>query len=178
MTCSFRKLGASGSELVFSTYVGGASWDEALGIAVDEEGNVYFTGNVQSQNYPITPGAVGGVLRGNVGVAVTKLNSDGSSLVYSGLLGGSQWDEGDALAVDSTGAVYISGHQASLDFPTTEGAWDTTFNGGVDGFLLKVDPSGSKLLYSTFVRGQRLGRGQWRCRSTTGAASTWRERLT
>ena len=62
-------------------------------------------------------------------------------------------DEGDALAVDSTGAAFIAGHQGSRDFPTTAGAMDTTFGGAVDGFLTKVDPTGSRLMYSTFVGG-------------------------
>jgi hypothetical protein len=148
------KLTPSGSALAYSTYVGGDAWDEGLGIAVDGDGNAYFTGNVQSLDYPVTPGAVGGALRGLIGVAATKLNPAGSALIYSGVIGGSVWDEGDALAVDSTGAVFISGHQASPDFPTTAGAFDTTFGGGVDGFLLKVDPTGSTLLYSTFVGGE------------------------
>lgn len=147
------KLTPSGSALAYSTYVGGDSWDEGLGIATDGNGNAYFTGNVQSANYPVTPGAVGGALKGWVGAAATKLNPAGSALVYSGVIGGSQWDEGDALAVDSTGAAYIAGHQGSPDFPTTAGAFDTTFGGGVDGFLAKVDPTGSRLMYSTFVGG-------------------------
>jgi hypothetical protein len=148
------KLTPSGSALAYSTYVGGNAWDEGLGIDADGDGNAYLTGNVQSLNYPVTPGAVGGALRGRIGVAATKLNPAGSALIYSGVIGGSVWDEGDALAVDSTGAVFISGHQASPDFPTTAGAFDTTFGGGVDGFLLKVDPTGSTLLYSTFVGGE------------------------
>lgn len=147
------KLNPSGSALTYSTYVGGDSWDEGLGIAVDGSGNAYFTGNVQSGNYPVTEGAVGGALKGLVGAAATKLNPAGSALVYSGVIGGSNWDEGDALSIDSTGAAYIAGHQASSDFPTTEGALDRTFGGEVDGFLMKVDPSGTKLLYSTFVGG-------------------------
>jgi len=147
------KLNTSGSALTYSTYVGGDSWDEGLGIAVDGDGNAYFTGNVQSPNYPVTPGAVGGALKGSVGAAATKLNPAGSALVYSGVIGGSNWDEGDALSVDSTGAAYISGHQASSDFPTTEGALDRSFGGEVDGFLTKVDPSGTRLMYSTFVGG-------------------------
>jgi hypothetical protein len=147
------KVGPAGSALTYSTYVGGDSWDEGLGIAVDGEGNAYFTGNVQSANYPVTPGAVGGALRGRVGAAATKVNSSGTTLIYSGVIGGSDWDEGDALRVDSNGAAYIAGHQASADFPTTPGALDTTSGGGVDGFLVKVDPTGTSLLYSTFVGG-------------------------
>jgi Beta-propeller repeat len=147
------KLDPSGSALTYSTYVGGDSWDEGLGIAVDGDGNAYFTGNVQSPNYPVTPGAVGGALKGSVGAAATKLNPAGSALVYSGVIGGSAWDEGSALSIDSKGAAYIAGHQASSDFPTTEGALDRTFGGEVDGFLTKVDPSGTELLYSTFVGG-------------------------
>ena len=147
------KVGPAGSALTYSTYVGGNSWDEGLGIAVDGEGNAYFTGNVQSPNYPVTAGAVGGTLKGWVGAAATKLDPSGSALVYSGVIGGSDWDEGDALAVDSTGAAYIAGHQASADFPTTLGALDTTSGGGIDGFLVKVDQTGTRLLYSTFIGG-------------------------
>jgi hypothetical protein len=147
------KLDPTGATLAYSTYVGGNDWDEALGIAVDGGGNAYLTGNVQSRNYPVTPGAVGGPLEGTVGAAVTKLDPSGSSLVYSGVLGGRGAAEGDGLAVDSRGAAYISGHQFSSDYPTTSNALDTTPNGGFDGFLSKVDPSGTTLEYSTLLGG-------------------------
>ena len=88
------KLTPSGSALAYSTYVGGNSWDEGLGIAADGDGNAYFTGNVQSPNYPVTPGAVGGALRGWVGAAATKLNPAGSALIYSGVIGGSDCGRG------------------------------------------------------------------------------------
>jgi hypothetical protein len=92
-------------------------------------------------------------VRGGCGAAVSKLDPSGAKLVYSGVLSGTAWDEGDGLAVDSSGAVYVAGHQASPDLPTTDNGFDRTQNGDVDGFLAKVDPSGSQLVYSTFLGG-------------------------
>jgi hypothetical protein len=114
---------------------------------VDSSGAAYVTGNVQSPNFPTTPGAFDTILNGPVDAFVTKLNPTGSGLVYSTFLGGSSWDEGDGLAIDSAGDVYIAGHLASSDFPTTAGAFDTTFN------LTKLNPSGSSLIYSTYLGG-------------------------
>lgn len=147
------KLGADGAALVYSTYLGGSGWDEGLGIDVDADGNAYVTGNVQSPNFPTTGNAYQRTLSGAVNACVTKIDPTGSALVYSTLLGGSSWTEGDALSVDAAGNAVVAGHLGSPDYPTTAGALDTTYNGSVDGFLTRVDQSGSTLVYSTYLGG-------------------------
>ena len=145
------KLDPAGSRLVYCTYLGGSAWDEGLGIAVDSAGNTYSTGNVQSPNFPTTPGVFDQTLSGSVDAFVTKLNATGSGLVYSTYLGGSDWDEGDGLQIDASGRAYIGGHLGSSNFPTTPDAAQGTKPGGVDAFLTVMDASGSALAYSTYV---------------------------
>jgi hypothetical protein len=83
---------------------------------------------------------------------VTKLNLSGSALVYSTLLGGSSNDVGNGIALDISGSAYVTGITTSPDFPTTVGAFDTTYNGNFDAFVTKLNPSGSApLVYSTFL---------------------------
>src|SRR2546429_9199233 len=98
---------------------------------------------------------------GGTDAFVTKLDPSGSTLVYSAYLGGISTDEGRGIAVDAAGNAYVTGKTASLDFPTTVGAFDTTLGGSTDAFVTKLDPSGSTLVYSTFLGGnntdERLG---------------------
>src|SRR3989442_783710 len=91
---------------------------------------------------------------------VTKLDAAGSALVYSTFLGGSGYDQGYGIAVDAPGNAYVTGFTASTDFPTTTGAVDTTFNGGSgDAFVTKLNPTGSALVYSTFLGGSAVDSG-------------------
>ncbi len=126
------KLNSGGSALVYSTYLGGSS-DEAKngnGIAVDSSGDAYVTGDTASSDFPTTAGAFQTIYAVNIFDAfVTKLNSGGSALVYSTYLGGSSLQAGEALAVDSIGNAYVSGFTYSSDFPTTAGAFQTTYSG-------------------------------------------------
>src|SRR5882724_689003 len=111
--------------LAYSTYLGGH------GIAVDTDGNAYVVGSTGSTAFPTTAGAFQPNYAGGYGDAfVTKLNSTGSALVYSTYLGGSGWDRGHAIAVDTDGNAYVTGMTNSIDFPTTPGALLTTTTGG------------------------------------------------
>jgi hypothetical protein len=147
------KVNPDGASLAYSTYLGGNSWDEGLGIAVDKDGSAYVSGNVQSSNFPTTAGSYQPQIGGAVNAVITKLSPDGSALVYSTFLGGDSWTEADGLAVDGSGHAYIAGHLGSSSLPTTSRAYDTTFNGGVDEFLSELDPAGANLLYSSYVGG-------------------------
>ncbi len=164
------QLTSDGSDLVYSTYLGGEGWDEGLGIGVDGNGDAYVTGNGQSPDFPTTAGAWDSQLSGSVDGFVTKLSSDASGLVYSTFLGGSDWDEPDGLAVDDSGRVYVTGHLASSDFPTTDGAFDPTYNGVVEGFVTVVDPSGGDLAYSSYLGGSDWDAGFALAIDTSGAA--------
>ncbi|MFI5252340.1 MAG: SBBP repeat-containing protein [Bacteroidota bacterium] len=155
MDAFVTKLNSTGSALVYSTYLGGSSsynrWGIghlATSIAIDAIGNAYITGGTLSSNYPTTSGAYqtsGG------GGFVTKLNSTGSALVYSTYVGGDT-TVGLSIAIDTSGNAYITGLTQSLNYPTTSGAYQTTnIGGGQDGFITKLNPTGSALVYSTFI---------------------------
>jgi hypothetical protein len=158
------KLNASGSALVYSTFLGcqsgvagGQPPDSGYGIAVDAAGDAYVVG-LTTGYFPTTPGAfqptnTSGAVNG-VGY-VAELNPAGSALVYSTYLGGSA-GKGDAaygLAVDAAGSAYVTGHAADPDFPTTSGALQSSYVSGDDGFVTKLNPGGSTLAYSTFLPG-------------------------
>jgi hypothetical protein len=148
------KLNPTGSGLVYSTYLGGNDYEEGLGIAVDATGNAYVTGDTASTNFPTTPGAFQTALGGGFDAFVTKLDPTGSMLLYSTHLGGSGGAQGFGIAVDAAGNAYVTGVTYGFDFPTTGGAFDTSFNGGSsDAFVAKLDPTGSTLLYSTYLGG-------------------------
>jgi hypothetical protein len=139
--------------LAYSTYLGGHGADVGQAVAVDSSGDAYVTGNTRSVNFP-TVNPVQGVQAGQGDAFVAKLDPTGSTLLYSTYLGGSAFDSGFGVAVDSSGNAYVSGDTASSDFPVTAGAFQTTWAGGSsDVFLTKLDPTGSKLVYSTFLGG-------------------------
>jgi hypothetical protein len=147
------KLDATGSTLVYSTFLGGSSEDHGTGVAVDFGGNAYVTGRTASPDYPTTPGAFDMSHNGGFDAFVTKLNSTGTTLVYSTFLGGSSEDFGRRVAIDSFGSAYVAGETTSGDFPVTPGAFDTSHNGGFDAFVTKLDPAGAALVYSTYLGG-------------------------
>jgi len=136
------KLNATGSALVYSTYLGGSGNEEGSSIAVDSVGSAYVTGATSSTDFPTTAGAFQMTFGGGSGDAfVTKLNAAGSALLYSTYLGGNGLvlDTGSAIAVDSAGSAYVTGFTDSTNFPTTSGAFQTTFGGGVnDAFVAKI----------------------------------------
>src|SRR5205807_9278140 len=111
------KLNADGSALVYSTYLGGSILDAGLAIAVDADGNAYVTGNTFSNDFPTTQDAVQPYLRGHSDAFVTKLNADGSALVYSTYLGGSDLDHGYGIAVGPSGSAFVTGGTYSTNFP-------------------------------------------------------------
>ncbi len=170
------KLNAAGSELAYSTYLGGSSGDVAKAITVDDSGNAFIVGTSYSDDYPVTPGAyqtsnrsvlANGAIAGNA--YLTKLNPAGSELVYSTYLGGTVQETGSGVAIDSAGDAFITGTTESSDFPVTKGAFQTVYSSASasppfsdcdyiilfsgDGFVTKLNPAGSALLYSTYLAG-------------------------
>jgi hypothetical protein len=138
------KLNVSGSALAYSTFLGGMGQDSVFGsdIAVDGRGRAYVTGNTFSADFPTTPGAFDRTFNGAEDAFVTKLNVSGSALGYSTFLGGTSFDAGRGIAVDGSGRVYVTGYTPSAEYPTTPGAFDTSFNGiDVDAFVTKL-PTG------------------------------------
>jgi hypothetical protein len=151
------KVSAAGDGLAYSTFLGGSFISDGAGIAADASGAAYVTGRTSASNFPTTPGAFDTTFNGAIDAFVTKLNASGSGLAYSTFLGGGPSDDGAGIAVDATGAAHVVGSTASSSFPTTPGAYDTTFNGsggvGGDAFVTKLNAAGSGLAYSTFLGG-------------------------
>ncbi|HEV3278136.1 MAG TPA: SBBP repeat-containing protein [Terriglobia bacterium] len=147
------KINPSGSALVYSTYLGGSNSDTAFSLAVNSAGNAYVTGKTYSTNFPTTSGAFQTALPGVHNAFVTELNTTGSALVYSTYLGGSGEDTAAGLAIDGSGNAYVVGRTDSTNFPTTTGAFQTTEQGGDDGFVTKLNPTGTALVYSTYLGG-------------------------
>jgi hypothetical protein len=132
------KLNATGTALVYSTYIGGSDYDGGYAIAVDGSGNAYVTGRTFSTDYDVTPGAFQTTNGGLADVFVTKLNATGTALVYSTYIGGNGLEEGRGITVDGSGNAYVTGRTFSTDYDVTPGAFQTTFGGGLDVFVTKV----------------------------------------
>jgi hypothetical protein len=173
------KLNASGTALVYSTYLGGALDDHGAGIAVDANGNAHVTGSAKG-GFPTTPGAyqttLGGA-SGNDDIFVTKLNAAGTALVYSTYVGGYFTEVGSAIAVDAAGNAYVTG-LADYTLPTTPGSAQPGSGGGhADAFVVKLNSSGTALVYSTFIGGSGYEFGRAIAVDAAGAAyvtgETW-----
>jgi beta-propeller repeat-containing protein len=180
--------------LAYSTFLGGSSFDYALAVTVDKQGDAYVGGITCSANFPATAGSYSpnppakdagtqcayGTNQSGESAFIAKLNPAGSAVVFSTYLGGSYTDKVLAIAVDSLENVYVGGQTGSIDFPVTAGAFQTvcapaaTYSGSncavqnivsscyggafegsynESGFVTKLNPTGSALIYSTFIGG-------------------------
>jgi formylglycine-generating enzyme required for sulfatase activity len=153
------KLNASGSGLVYSTFLGGSGEEHAEGVKVDGAGNAYVTGGTFSSDFPTTASAADTTNNGSKDVFVAKFNASGSALACSTYLGGSAYEEAYGIALDAAGNVYVTGRTASSNFPTTAGAVDGTSNGSDDAFVAKLSTGGSVLEYSTYLGGSSSDSG-------------------
>lgn len=163
---SVAKLSSSGDRVLWLATLGGSNHEYAYDLALGSDGSVYVVGNTGSLDFPTTAGAYDTTLAASssyslVDAFITKLNPLDGSLVYSTFLGGTRsFDEAYAVAVDASGSVYVAGRTfpspywfGSDFFPTTAGAYDTTFNGSSDAFVAKLSPAGDALLWATFLGG-------------------------
>ncbi len=170
LECSYRMLGENrfgfeapgrtqGSALVvdpqllYSTLLGGQSNDFALAIALDASGAAVVAGETESSNYPTTPGAFDTTFGGIPDAFVTRLPLSGGLPSYSTFLGGTGYDFAASVVLDATGSAVVAGKTGSSNFPTTPGAFDTTINGFLDAFVLRLPLSGGPPSYSTFLGG-------------------------
>jgi fibronectin type 3 domain-containing protein len=147
------KLNQNGSDLIFSTFIGGNSDELASDIALDESDNIYVSGTTSSTDFPTTSGAYDSTYNGNTDIVVVKLGPAGDSLLYSTYVGGAYTDGASSVSLDSSDNVYFCGQTSSPDFPTTPGAFDTAYDSTCDGFMAKLDLGSSRLLFSTFMGG-------------------------
>ena len=148
------KVNAGGTGLLYATFLGGSSAEEGTGIAMDATGSAYVTGWTDSSDFPTTAGAFDTTSDGR-DAFVVKVNAAGTGLVYATFLGGSDSEGwGSAIAVNGAGSAYVAGTTWSSDFPTTPGAFDASYNGGLgDAFVVKVNAAGTELVYATFLGG-------------------------
>jgi hypothetical protein len=151
------KLNAAGSGLVYSTYLGGSGSEDPGRLALDAAGNAHVTGSTASFDFPVTPGAFQPEKAQNWDAFVTKLNAAGSALVYSTHLGGDFGnDHGHGIAVDAGGRAYVSGRTFSATFPVAD-AFQPTRRGVSDAFVTSLNPSGTALVYSSYLGGGNGG---------------------
>jgi hypothetical protein len=160
------KLNPNGSSLLYSSYIGGGGPDFVQGVALDSGGNAYLTGSTRSPDFPtanaLQIGNDGCTTTNNTvsctsDVFITKVSPDGTSLVYSTYLGGSDADLGQAIAVDGSGDAYVAGYTFSTSFPT-QNAFQSSLVGSADAFITELDPTGTNLLFSTYLGGSQQER--------------------
>jgi hypothetical protein len=166
------KIKADFSGVVYSTFLGGNSSDQAYAVAVDASGNAYVTGFTGSDNFPTAP--LAGPLypyRGNGDAFVAKISPDGAALVFSTYLGSSNADYGRGIAVDGQNNVYVTGYTLSSGFPTMPSDSPLRpFGGGTDAFVTKINADATALVYSTFLGGGGYDRGNAIVVDTAGNA--------
>jgi len=142
-----------GMSLVWSTFLGGTRDDAVYAIAMEDGVDPIVTGTTRSTDFPTTLGVVEPVYNASFDVFVTKFSDDGSTVLWSTYLGGDNDDRGWAIAVDATGRPVVAGITASLDYPVTAGAYDTSHNGNYDAFVSKLSADGTSLVWSTYFGG-------------------------
>jgi len=161
------KWSKDGTQLLYSTYLGGSFADYSKGIAVDSHGNAYVTGYTFSTDFPVTATAFQSKNAGPYNAFLAKIGADGSTLEYSTYVGGSSGDAAEAIAVDRTGNAYLTGYTVSSDFPVTNAVQPKLRQGcstapppGLmsranlgDAFVVKISPATSVLSYSTYLGG-------------------------
>ncbi len=148
------KLNPAGSTLLYSTFLGGGEEDYGRDIVTDNSGNAYLTGYSNSLDFPATPSAYDTSHNGDYDVFVAKLNTSGSTLIYSTYLGGNNSDYGYGIVLDDTLQAHVAGETYSSDFPVTAGCFDTLFSNG-EAFVSKLTASGGGLRYSTYIGGSQ-----------------------
>jgi hypothetical protein len=153
------KISNDGSQLIYSTYLGGSNSDNIHGIAVDGSGNVVVVGTTASTDFPLKNALQPNFGGSFVGDAfITKIDASGSNLIFSTYLGGSDAEMGEDIAIDKEGNIIVTGGTWSKDFPVVN-AYQSTIGGGTfpqDAFITKLSPSGRQLIFSTYLGGQSL----------------------
>jgi hypothetical protein len=171
------KLDPTGSTVLFSTYLGGSGTESGNAIALDTSEAVYIAGSTTSSDYPTTLGAVrqGDTAHGFSDVAITKLSSSGSSLLFSAVIGGSENEQAAGIAVDAAGESFVTGTTRSFDFPVTNGARNDLpqMNGQAANtkvFVMKLSPSADALRYSAVIGGTSAESASGIALDSTGTA--------
>jgi uncharacterized repeat protein (TIGR01451 family) len=160
------KLNPAGTQLIYSTYIGGTSNETSMGVALDAAGNAYIAGATDSTDIHVV-NAVQTTNKGGKDAYVAKVNATGSDFAYFTYLGGQYDEEANDVAVDAAGNAYVTGYTNSANFPTINSLRQPTYENYLpnyilaDAFVTKLNPLGSALVYSTFLGGnfEDYGRG-------------------
>ncbi|GEM_PF-1625519 len=152
------KIANDGTAIIWSSYLGGTSYEEGIGLAVGGDSSVYVTGNTMSGDFSTNGGFQTSYGGGQDGF-VTKVSPAGNSLAWSSYLGGGSADYGEGVAVDGAGNAYVTGYTQSGDFPSS-GGFDATLGGSQDAFITKVAAAGSSLAWSSYLGGSGSEKGR------------------
>jgi hypothetical protein len=148
------KMNSTGTTLLWGSYLEGSNFTRGNAVTVDSSGNPVVVGLTDSPDFPTTSGAFDGTMGGTDDGFVTKFSAAGDALLWSTFLGGSGSDEPKDVKLDSSENAVVVGHTSSTDFPTTNGAYDTSYNGASqDMFVTSVAANGSTLAWSTYLGG-------------------------
>jgi len=147
------RLSADGTTLIYSTFLGGTDREHGWAVAVATDGSATVAGNTRSPDFPTTSGAYDETYSDSYDAFVARLSADGSSLIYSTLLGEADLDDATILATSTDGSATVAGLTRSAEFPTTAGAYDENYNGDFDAFVTRLSADGTSLIYSTFLGG-------------------------
>ena len=150
------KVSPDGSQLLYSVYLGGSGSDVGYAIAIDGAGSAYVTGDTRSTDFPLV-NPIQRRLGGQADIFVTKLSPDGSRLVYSTYVGGTNTERGYGIGVDAAGNAYVGGSTNSLDFPVVNAVQEVYGGGQADAIVFRVSADGRRLDYSTFFGGGNAG---------------------
>jgi len=149
------KLNPDGSQIKYCSYISGERFDAPYGIKRSPDGNFIITGYTMSSTFPVTTDAFDTTLNGGSDIFLMKLTNACDSIIFATYIGGSDQDNaGATISIDSLGNIYLAGDTRSPDFPVTSNAYDTSYNINYsDTFALKINSTGSALIYSTFIGG-------------------------
>ncbi|MHA2096461.1 MAG: SBBP repeat-containing protein [Candidatus Hodarchaeales archaeon] len=143
----------NGSSLEYSTFLGGSDADYSYSLAFTPSDEIWMTGQTSSLDFPVSLDANDSSLTGSNDIFLTRFAANGTNVIYSTYIGGSSSDSPGAITVDQNGDLWMTGQTQSSNFPTTLDAYDTTYGGSYDAFLLKFAGNESKYLYSTYFGG-------------------------
>jgi hypothetical protein len=155
------KLNPTGSTLIYSTLVSGTqggsasagtNYNAPSAIAIDSDGHAFIAGETNATDFPTTTGVVQPILAGQDDGFVTELSADGSSLIFSTYLGGSDYDGLFGLKLDSAGNIWVDGYTSSADLPIVR-AFQPNFGGFIDAWVAELSPGGTSLLLSSYLGG-------------------------
>lgn len=147
------KLSSDGSNLLWSSYLGGSSYDYIFGMDIDFNGNVLLSGGTGSEDFPVKNGFDSNYNNGHSDGFITKISADGKNFLWGSFIGGQEWDQIESIKIDNSENIVLGGWTSSTDIPAING-YDSTYNGGLcDGYIAKISKMGTNILWSTYLGG-------------------------